>query len=357
MRKILMTAFEPFGGKQRNISAEVLRLLPETICGYSIRKMLLPVAFGKAAERILREQTDIVFMLGEAAGRDVVTPEIRAVNLRDARIPDNEGNQPAGKAIIPGGPETYETRIPMRQIVARMQEEGYQIRVSEDAGTFVCNDTFYSAGTRQRAPAVFIHCPAEADSAAACADTVRRFAELTLSDRQTAREAERAECLRELDICLAEHRRRFPLGKEEDIVKFVFQGLLGAGHLIASERSAREGLKSELAGLEADCAEPLYEPLSSRFCRMNLRAALAEGIWAEEIAMRLYRSAEQEDALFTRQDVYDYCMSLPDVDSAKMSRIAGNICDESWLPSHSDAYREAYRPAYRVLLKSLPRTV
>ena len=168
---------------------------------------------------------------------------------------------------------------------------------------------------------------------------------------QTSRDTVREECLRELGVCLAEHRRRYPLGNEEDIVKFVFQGLLGAGHLIASEHSAREGLKSELAGLEADGREPLYEPLSSRFCRINLRAALAEGIWAEEIAMRLYRSAEREDSLFTRQDVYEYCMAVPDVDTEKMRKAAGKVTDESWLPSHSDAYREAYRPAYRVLLK------
>ena len=169
---------------------------------------------------------------------------------------------------------------------------------------------------------------------------------------QTSRDAVREECLRELGVCLAEHRRRYPLGNEEDIVKFVFQGLLGAGHLIASEHSAREGLKSELAGLEADGREPLYEPLSSRFCRMNLRAALAQGIWAEEIATRLYRSAESEESLFSRQDVYDYCMSLPDVDPEKMRAVSAKITDESWLPSHSAAYRAAYRPAYRVLLKA-----
>ena len=165
------------------------------------------------------------------------------------------------------------------------------------------------------------------------------------------RETVRAECIRELGECLAEHRRRYPLGNEEDIVKFVFQGLLGAGHLISSERSAREGIKSELAGLEADSGEPLYEPLSSRFCRINLRAALAQGIWAEEIAVRLYRSAECEGRLFTRQDVYDYCMTVPDVDGEKMKAAAGKVCDESWLPAHSAAYRAAYRPAYRVLLK------
>ena len=168
---------------------------------------------------------------------------------------------------------------------------------------------------------------------------------------QQDRESLREECLRELGVCLAEHRRRCPLGTEEDIVKFVFQGLLGAGHLVSSERSARDGLKCELEGLAADADEPLYEPLSSRFCRINLRAALAQGIWAEEIAVRLCRSAEHEDSLFTRQDVYDCCMAVPDVDPEKMRKAAEKVPDESWLPAHSEAYRAAYRPAYRVLLK------
>ena len=99
MRRVLVTAFEPFDGRKLNTSAEILRFLPETIAECSVGKMLLPVVFGKAAEQILRETADAVFMLGEAGGRHAVTPEIRAVNRRDARIPDNEGNRPAGEKI------------------------------------------------------------------------------------------------------------------------------------------------------------------------------------------------------------------------------------------------------------------
>ena len=169
------------------------------------------------------------------------------------------------------------------------------------------------------------------------------------TDTEDLREA----CLRELGSCLAEHRKSHPLAEEQDLVKFVFQGLLGAGHLIASEQSALRGLKNEMQDLQADSAEPLYEPLSARFCRMNLRAALARGLWAEEIARLLCRSAEREETQFTRQDVYDYCLGIPDTDAERMREAAAKITDEDWLPSHSDAYREAYRPAYRVLLKDI----
>ena len=160
----------------------------------------------------------------------------------------------------------------------------------------------------------------------------------------------RDERLTELTRCLAEHRRRYPLGTEEDIVKFAFQGMLGTGHMISSERSAYQELKREMAGLTADDKEPLYEPLGDRFCRINLRAALASGLWAEEIAILICRSAEREMRLFTRKDVQDFCMELKDVDPEKMKEAAEKLTDESWLPSHSDAYKKAYRPAYRVLL-------
>ena len=188
---ILITAFEPFGGKERNASAEALRLLPEKIGGHEVRKMMLPVVFGEAAEHVLQQQAaDAVFMLGEAGNRGTVTPEIQAVNLRDARIPDNAGNQPKGEKILQDGPETFRSRIPVRRIVRRLQEEGIAAAASEDAGTFVCNDTFYSVGVRCLALTEFIHCPGDADRAAEFAETIRRFVEIVMSEEQTIREAQ-----------------------------------------------------------------------------------------------------------------------------------------------------------------------
>ena len=185
MKEILITAFEPFGGSSRNTSAGVLRRLPDTISGCKVRKLLLPVVFGKAAETVLREDAAAVFLLGEAAGRTSVTPERRARNLRNARIPDNDGNRPENEPVLPGCAAEYYTGIPAGQIAARMRSEGYAVTVSEDAGTFVCNDTFYLVGMKSRVPVEFIHCPAEADRDAEYADTVRRFIELALPEIRT----------------------------------------------------------------------------------------------------------------------------------------------------------------------------
>ena len=178
--RILITAFEPFGGSDRNASAEVLRRLPETITGSRIRKALLPVVFGEAGKEALRHSADCIILLGEAGGRSLVTPELKARNLRHARIPDNAGNQPENEAILKGGPEAYYTAIPIREIVRRMQDEGYPTAVSEDAGTYVCNDTFFLVGMNSSVPVEFIHVPADDEKADEFARTVERFIEYVI---------------------------------------------------------------------------------------------------------------------------------------------------------------------------------
>ena len=175
MKKILITAFEPFGGSVVNTSAAVLEMLPAEIDGAKVEKVLLPVVFGKAAEKALTYTADCIFLLGEAAGRTAVTPERRGKNERNARIPDNEGNKPEGEKILADGPEEYLTVFPVDAIVEEMKAEGYGIEVSEDAGTYVCNDTFYLTGVKSAVPVQFIHVPAEKEKAEMYAVTVRTF--------------------------------------------------------------------------------------------------------------------------------------------------------------------------------------
>ena len=180
MKKILITAFEPFGGSAVNTSAAVLEKLPEEIGGAKVEKVLLPVVFGKAAEKALTYEADCIFLLGEAGGRTAVTPERRGRNERNARIPDNEGNKPEGEKILADGPEEYLTVFPVDAITEEMKAEGYGIEVSEDAGTYVCNDTFYLAGVKSAVPVQFIHVPAEREKARMYGEVVERFIEKCL---------------------------------------------------------------------------------------------------------------------------------------------------------------------------------
>ena len=148
------------------------------------------------------------------------------------------------------------------------------------------------------------------------------------------------------------HLEAHPQAAEEDVVKFVFQAMLGVGHLVSSADAIQARLKNEMAQNPADDTEPLTEELSSRWVRLNLRPATAGGITPEELAERVYRSARQP-VPYTRQDVVGFCQTL-DIDGMDRENIreaAEQLRDTAFLPSHSAQYRTAYKPAYVVLLR------
>ena len=174
--KILVTAFEPFGGELLNSSREALTLADKKTAGADIVKLILPVVFGESARlleaAVQREAPDAVLCLGEAGGRDLITPERVAINLEDARIPDNAGDQPTDRPVEPGGPDACFTTLPVKRMARAIREAGLPASVSLSAGSFVCNHLMYSLlrfcqrespGTR----AGFMHLPLLTAQAAA----------------------------------------------------------------------------------------------------------------------------------------------------------------------------------------------
>lgn len=166
MKQLLITGFDPFGGEDLNPSWEAVRLLNETIGEYRLTKLQLPTVFGKAAELLLetadRLQPDVILCVGQAGGRAGITPEVIGINLREARIPDNEGRQPQNEPVIPGGPAAYFATLPVRDLVSAMQAGGLPASLSYSAGAFVCNDVLYSVLHRYDGTAVragFVHVP------------------------------------------------------------------------------------------------------------------------------------------------------------------------------------------------------
>lgn len=145
--KILLTAFEPFDGEELNSSKEALLPVPEEINGSTIVKMDLPVEFGASMEllreAVRRERPDAVLCLGQAGGRKALTPERIAINVNDARIPDNAGQQPVDETIFPDGPDAYFSTLPVKSMAAAIRESGVPAEVSNTAGTFVCNQLMY----------------------------------------------------------------------------------------------------------------------------------------------------------------------------------------------------------------------
>ena len=166
--KILVTAFDPFGGESVNPAQQAVELLADEIEGKMIRKLVIPTVFGRAAELVIEAMNtirpDAVICVGQAGGRRAVTPERVAINVMDANIKDNVGQQPVDEPIVPGGPAAYFSTLPVKTMVAAIRDAGLPGDISNSAGTFVCNSLLYSvlhhaAEHMPETRAVFVHVP------------------------------------------------------------------------------------------------------------------------------------------------------------------------------------------------------
>ena len=163
--RVMVTAFEPFGGEKINPTMLLLEKLAAPD-GIELEKVVLPVVFGEAEARAIdflnAHPADAVVMLGQAGGRAAITVERVAINFDDASLPDNAGNQPREQSIRENAPAAYFSTLPVRRMVDRIQESGVRGAVSLSAGAYVCNHLMYSmldflSGTNVRAG--FIHVP------------------------------------------------------------------------------------------------------------------------------------------------------------------------------------------------------
>ena len=165
---ILVTAFDPFGGEKINPAQQAVERLADTIGESKIHKLIVPTVFGKAAENVIEEMNklrpDAVVCVGQAGGRKSVTPERVAINVMDANITDNIGQQPVDEVIVADGPAAYFSTLPGKKMVQAIRDAGLPGDVSNSAGTFVCNSLLYSvlhhaATNMPQTRAVFVHVP------------------------------------------------------------------------------------------------------------------------------------------------------------------------------------------------------
>lgn len=166
MKKLLITGFDPFGGAVVNPSWEAVKRLPDRIGDWRLTKIEIPTVFGLAAQTVLtiaqELQPDAILCIGQAGGRESITPEAYGVNLRHARIADNAGNQPLAVLIIQNAPASYMSTLPLNDIVHAVRNAGLPCKLSFSAGRFVCNDLLYTLlhhyrGTNTKVG--FIHVP------------------------------------------------------------------------------------------------------------------------------------------------------------------------------------------------------
>ncbi|MCD8085835.1 MAG: pyroglutamyl-peptidase I [Clostridiales bacterium] len=147
MKTILLTGFAPFGADTFNPSWEALTLLPDRWSGVRLVKRRLPVAYdrvaGLLAQAVEEVRPDGVLCIGQAGGRTGLTPELVAINWKDAVLPDNDGVQYGGVPICPEGPAAYFATVPVKEMAAAIGQAGVPASLSYSAGAYVCNTTMY----------------------------------------------------------------------------------------------------------------------------------------------------------------------------------------------------------------------
>ena len=165
--KVLISGFKPFGGATLNPSELLINVLErEHIPGVELFTAVLPVEFDRSTEILLEKikqvQPELVIAFGQAEGRTAITPEKIAINLDDARIPDNSGDQRRNQAIDENGMDGYFSTLPIDVMVNAMKHAGHPAEISLSAGTFVCNHIFYQLQKSLRDSGIrsgFVHLP------------------------------------------------------------------------------------------------------------------------------------------------------------------------------------------------------
>ena len=165
---VLVTGFDPFGGESVNPSWDICTRLGDEIAGMRVETVRVPCEFRRSvevvADAIERHHPLLVLCLGQAGGRTHLGVERVAINVDDARAPDNKGAQPVDELIAANGPPAYFASIPIKAMAAAMRAAGAPTEVSNSAGTYVCNHLMYGvlhyiAASGHRARAGFIHVP------------------------------------------------------------------------------------------------------------------------------------------------------------------------------------------------------
>ncbi|NKS55448.1 pyroglutamyl-peptidase I [Rhodococcus hoagii] len=168
MNRVLVTGFGPYEDEADNPSGEIARRIDGArIGGYDVIGRVLPVDT-EAVRNVLEEAIDatrpkVVLVTGVAPGRAAPALERVAVNVRDFPIPDIAGRTPVDRPVVGDGPDAYLTTLPVKAVVEAWRAAGIPGYVSNTAGTYLCNQTFYLArhlSDHTSARAGMLHIPA-----------------------------------------------------------------------------------------------------------------------------------------------------------------------------------------------------
>lgn len=163
-RSVLLTGFEPFVGSHYNPTKDVVEAVAT---GETVDPLILPVAFQTAAEQVItymeRQRPALVLSLG-LKGDPFITIEQRGRNIMDGWTADNAGYRAQREPIFPSAPEYVPSSFDAPALAQLLEQAGLPVRLSDNAGTFVCNDLVYRVNHYIQehdlpTPFVFFHIP------------------------------------------------------------------------------------------------------------------------------------------------------------------------------------------------------
>ncbi len=138
MKNLLVTGFDPFGGEDVSPSWELARSLSGEVSPVPVSWPCscppCSEALHRLDEALRRVRPAMVVAIGQAGGRCDLSLERVAINVDDARIPDNAGAQPVDEPVVADGPAAYFSTLPIKAIVAGLRAAGFPASVSRTGG-------------------------------------------------------------------------------------------------------------------------------------------------------------------------------------------------------------------------------
>lgn len=155
--RIVITAFEPFGGFDTNSSYLAL----DRLNYLDIERVVLPVSYPDAYV-VLREivkECDFIILLGMAASRNKISIEERAKNLLEFKIPDNHHQIIKNRLISDDADEYLYSKVDIDKMINYLNHDDDIVYKSNDAGTYICNYLYFKVLQTYNVPSIFIHLP------------------------------------------------------------------------------------------------------------------------------------------------------------------------------------------------------
>ncbi len=166
--KILVTAFDPFGGAETNSSMLTLEKIKDKIGDKTIDKMVIPTLYYESADRVIKkvesEKYDAVLCLGQAGGRKAVTVEVIGINYAFADLSDNNNVKLCGEKLLENTENALFSTMPVKEMADEAKKCGFEASLSVSAGGFVCNSLLYLLLESRCAEKIgFVHLPYAAE--------------------------------------------------------------------------------------------------------------------------------------------------------------------------------------------------